>query len=397
MFILQLSTNQPSEWFEINEAGEMVLRRQIAELSDCPKINENENLVVLIPGESVTMTTVKLPKMRESERLKAIPFALEEQLASDPDSVFIAMGGVQPEGALTVAVTEKALFEERLNTFRAANLYPKILLPDFLSLAWEPETWTVLLQNQMAIVRTDYHNGFSVDLLNLFLFLQFAIEKNKKPKKIICWQENHIVDVTQFEKLGVPVELRGESKYGYFDNQHLLSNPAINFLYGKYKPQMQSSLLKKNWMLCGATAATFIVFLFLSHIGEWFYFRHQSIVLENQVSQVYKTLFPGAQEVLEPRFRAKNILKRFEDASRGSAFLKLLGIAGKTVLTLPAIQMNAVDFENQQLKITVNAKNVAMLSQWSQALQAQGLSVQQRVLRTTTDSVSAEMTVKEGA
>ncbi len=66
-------------------------------------------------------------------------------------------------------------------------------------------------------------------------------------------------------------------------------------------------------------------------------------------------------------------------------------------MALPDIQTNAVDFENQQLKITVNAKSVAMLSQWSQALQAQGLSVSQRVLNTATDSVSAEITVKESA
>jgi hypothetical protein len=64
---------------------------------------------------------------------------------------------------------------------------------------------------------------------------------------------------------------------------------------------------------------------------------------------------------------------------------------------LPDIQTNAIDFDSQQLKITVNAKNVAMLSQWSQALQAQGLSVSQRVLSTAKNNVSAEITLKENA
>lgn len=397
MFILQLINHQASEWFEINEAGETLSRRQIQDLSECPKINVDAHLIVLMPGENVTMTSVKLPKMRESQRLQAIPFALEEQLASEPDTIFIVTGEMQADGALTVAVTDKASFEEQLHALHAANLYPSVLMPDFLSLSWEPETWSVLLQNQMAVVRTDHHNGFSVDIANLFLFLQIAIEKNKKPKKIMCWQQEYVFDAAPFEKLGVSVEMRGESKYGYFDHQQLVSKPAINFLYGKYRPKMQSSFLKKHWMLCGATAATLIVFLFLSQIAQWFYFRHQSIALENQVLQTYQTLFPGAQDVLEPHFRTASLLKRFEAASRGSEFLKVLGIAGKTLLVLPDIQTNAIDFDNQQLKITVSAKNVAMLSQWSQALQAQGLSVSQRVLNTAKDNVSAEVTLKENA
>lgn len=400
MFILQLVNNQASEWFEINEAGETVLHRQISDLSECPKINVDENLVVLLSGENVTMTTVKLPKMRESERLQAIPFALEEQLASDPDRIFVAMGQMQSDGAFTVAVIDKALFQAQLDALHAVNLYPKILMPDFLGLTWEPETWIVLLQNKMAVVRADSQNGFSVDVANLFLFLQLAIEKNKKPKKIICWPQNNVIDITPFEKLGVPVEMRGESKYGYFDHQHLSSNPVINFLYGKYRPKMQSSSLKKNWMLCGATAAVLIIFLFLSNIGQWFYFRHYAVVLEKQVLQVYQTLFPGTKDVLEPHFRTANLLKRFEEASQGSEFVKLLGIAGKTILNFPDIQTNAIDFDNQQLKMTVTAKNIAMLSQWSQALQAQGLSVQQKIASTpkqVKDIVSAEITLKERA
>lgn len=397
MFILQLHHNQTGEWFEINEAGETVLRRAISDLSECPKINPDENLVVLLPGERVTMTSVKLPKMRESERLQAVPFALEEQLASEPDSIFVVMGDVKADGALTVAVTEKALFEVQLSALMAANLQPKILMPDFLSLAWEPETWSVVLQNQMALVRIDHQNGFSVDAPNVFLFLQLALEKHKKPQKIICWQENNVIDVTPFEKCGVPVEMRGESKYGYFDNKNVLSKPAINFLYGKYRPKMQASKLRSNWMLCGMTAAALIVFLFLGNIAEWFYFRHQAIVLEKQVFVVYRTLFPGAKEVLEPHFRAAHLLKRFEDASQGSVFLKLLGVAGKALLAFPDIQTNAVDFENQQLKLSVNAKNVAMLGQWTKTLQVQGLLVQQRILSTDKDNVSAEITLKENA
>src|SRR3990167_326659 len=160
MFILQLFNDKTADWFEINDASEILSRRHLTDLSQCPKINPDANLIALFPGEKVTMTSVKLPSMRASERAQAIPFALEEQLASDPDSILVSIGNMQADGAFRVAVTEKAVFEAQLNMLHETNLYPRCLLPDFLALSWEPGTWSVLLQNQMALVRTDFQNGF---------------------------------------------------------------------------------------------------------------------------------------------------------------------------------------------------------------------------------------------
>lgn len=66
-------------------------------------------------------------------------------------------------------------------------LHPKVVLPDYLALLLEPETWSVALQNKIALVRIDKQNGFSVDADNLFLFLQLALEKIKikNPRKLI--------------------------------------------------------------------------------------------------------------------------------------------------------------------------------------------------------------------
>lgn len=397
MFILQINNNQTCEWFEINDAVEILSCAHFSDLSECPKINLDANLVVLIPGEKVIMTSVKLPKMRASEKSQAILFALEEQLASDLDSVSIVVGDTQSDGSTIVAVYEKAFFEAQVNALQSANLFPRSLLPDFLALTLESETWSVVVQNKMAWVRTDFQYGFSVDPNNLFLLLQLQLGKNKnqQPKKIICWQQESVIDVAQLEKLDVPIEVRNESKFEFFDVKSLASKPAINFLQGKYRPKAQSSVLRTSWMWCCATAAFLILFLFLSQLGEWIYYRHQSNVLENQIAQVYQTLFPGSKDVLEPHFRTANLLKQFEKALRGSVFLKMMGAVGKTLLTFPDIQTTAIDFNNQQLTVTVNAKNVAQLSQWSQALHGQGFTVSQRVLSTGKETVQAEMSVKE--
>lgn len=399
MFILQLFNNQTADWFEINEAGEITAHHHIADLSECPKINPTENLVVLLPGETVTLTSVKLPKMRLSERAQAIPFALEEQLASEPDSIQVAVGDTQNDGTVTVAIIEKTILEAQLNALHNVNLYPRIMLPDFLGIILEPETWSIVLQDQMAIVRTDFQNGFSVDANNLLLFLQLNLEKNKahKPKKIICWQKNAVLDVSQLEKVGVPIEMRGESKYSYFDVKNLTTKFPLNFLQGKYRSKGQSSELQKNWLICGVSVAALIGFLFLSNIAQWIYFRYQSAILENKILLVYKTLFPTAKTVLEPRFRTANLLKKFDSASQGGNFLKIVGIAGKTALTLPGLQIVSFEYKNEKLALTVNANSVSQLSEWSKGLRAEGLQIQQHILSTEKNNVHAEITIQEPA
>jgi general secretion pathway protein L len=397
MFILQLFSDQTVDWFEINESGELHSRQHIASLSECPKINPSDDLIVLLPGENIMITSVKLPKMRASERARAVPFALEEQLAVDPESITVALGETTPEGITTVAVSQTIEFEAQLAALAEANYFPQAALPDFLALNLEPNTWSVLIQNQTALVRTQAQKGFSADVNNLFLLLQLQLEKNKenKPQKIIFWHDDTIVDVKTYEKLDIPIEVRGESKEGYFDTKMLLAKSAINLLQGKYTPKSRSSSIRKNWMLCGTAVAALIVFLFLSQCGQWFYFRHQSIVLEKNVLTVYRTLFPGATDVLEPRFRTASLLKQFDSASKGNTFAHLLNIAGKTVLSLPDIQIQTIHFENNQLQLNVTAKTIAQLSQWSQALRNEEIIVTQRVLKTSKDNLSAEITLSD--
>ena len=48
--------------------------------------------IVIVPSEDVLVTTVTLPKMNRSRLLQAIPYALEEQVIEDVDTMHFAAG-----------------------------------------------------------------------------------------------------------------------------------------------------------------------------------------------------------------------------------------------------------------------------------------------------------------
>ncbi|GEM_PF-6276412 len=397
MFVLQLFSNNTGEWFELNESGAVISRQFIADLAACPKINPHDIFTLLFPGEQLLLTSVKLPKMRASEQLKAIPFALEEQLASDPENMYIATGDAKADGCLVVAALDKNIIDTKVQSWRDANLFPQKVLPDFLAIAWLPETWSVVMKNKMALVRTDFNAGFTVDEDNLFLFLQLALEKNKehKPKKILCWQQDSIVNPAEFEKINIPVEWMDEKKHSLFDIASILTHSPINLLQGKYRPKSQSSSLKTNWIRCGMAASAFILFLFASRFVEWIYFYHQSNQLSNRIAVIYRDLFPGSTDVLEPRFRTAALLKKYAGASDGSVFLKLLGDSAKMILQFPGTTVQSIQFENKQLKLHVQTNKIETLTAYLQRLQTEKLLVEQHIIKNAPNDIEADMVIKE--
>src|SRR3990167_7630523 len=400
MFVLQLKNNVKNavgDWYEINSAKKIISHHVISDWSACPKINPSEACVVLFPGESVLLTTVKLPKMRTSEQLNAVPFALEEQIASDPEAMQVAIGDRAADGSLTAALIEKNKFESTMQLLHDVELFPRAAIPDFLAIVWKPNTWTIVIQNNIALVRTAFQQGFSIDVDNLFLFLEIMLKKNQpnKPSAIVYYQDTVVMDVEQFKKLMIPLEIKSISSQSFLDIEGLLLKPALNLLQGKYRPKVESTQLRTNWLWCGTSIAALILFLLLSNAVEWFYFRHETTALQSQVAVIYRQLFPGATDILEPRFRVEKLLKSMESTSQGNLFFQLLGDAGESLQTsTTTIMVEQIQFDNQQLQLTIQATSMDSVTQYVQALQTKTLTVTQKILKTGVNNIQAEITVK---
>lgn len=52
----------------------------------------NQRVIAFVPGSDVLLLTANLPPMNRQRMSASLLFALEEQLASDPDSLHFALG-----------------------------------------------------------------------------------------------------------------------------------------------------------------------------------------------------------------------------------------------------------------------------------------------------------------
>src|SRR3990167_7375848 len=100
MQVIKINRDQSCVWFEKNAASETTSHKIFSRLVDCPIPQNDEPLTLIIPGEDIAMHVVRLPAMRASEIRRAIPFALEEQLACDPENIDVAIDTQKKDGSI---------------------------------------------------------------------------------------------------------------------------------------------------------------------------------------------------------------------------------------------------------------------------------------------------------
>lgn len=95
-------------------------------------------VVGLLPGAAVVATRALLPKASRSKRLQALPYALEEQLAADPETLHFALGAERDDGSCEVEIVARELIESLLARCRQANLTLTALHADAACIAPKP-------------------------------------------------------------------------------------------------------------------------------------------------------------------------------------------------------------------------------------------------------------------
>jgi len=109
---------------------------------------------VLVPGEHVLTLAVALPLPTRRRRLAALPFAIEDQLATPVAGAHVALGAALGGGRYLAGVVERARMEAWLAALEAAGLADAALVPDALALPAPADgAWSVRLADGRAVVR----------------------------------------------------------------------------------------------------------------------------------------------------------------------------------------------------------------------------------------------------
>jgi len=365
------------EWLPLDDAGQPVGRPRSGDLAAAAAEAEGLRVVVLATGIDCLLTQAIVPGRNRQKLLRAVPYALEDQLIEDVENLHFAIGPVLPEGSYPVVVVATQRIDAILEACRDAGLDVYQLIPDLLAVPCAGDAICVVIEDDTALVRTGAYSGFVVDTENLGLLLERLPQPEDAPARPLFVQLPAGAVMPDLGELASGAEV-----LRYEDSALMLlaqgaGVPHIDLLQGSYSRTQEWGKLWRPWR---ATAALLLAGTLISNIVtgvDYFRLHGEQEALNERMQAVFLEAFPGTKRVVDPRVQMQQQLEQLQRRAGGSArFLSLLARSANILRTAQDIEISGASYRAGKLDVDLTAANLQVLDQLKQSLAASGLSVE---------------------
>ncbi len=357
---------------------------------------------VVVPASRVLFTRVSLPPANAAKTRQLLPFAIEDKLLANPESIHAVAGTREQNGETPVAVVDKSWVNQVMARLLEAKISPQSLVPETTLPPFPADGWSMVWDGASGFVRTGEMSGLSLDSgdgdgppLGLTLALDEARAKNAAPKKIILLSPDngHLTNFIGWtETLGVPVVAGGA-----WSNAH--ANPqtsGINFLQGDFASSGNMSgalrLAKPLWIVAALIAAL--------HIGatvvDWALLKQQKSALQSGMTERFKKTFPDTKVIVDaPLQMSRNLadLRRAAGQTDSSDFLPLLATYSNVITATAGARTTGMQYEKARLQIDVALPDAAAAESLRRQLEAAKLTVKLEATNAKADGVEARFSM----
>lgn len=358
---------------------------------------QGARVVVLAPSSPMLTCVASLPPTPTARLRQALPYALEEQFAEDVELLHFAMGKRDSEGVLPVVAVERDVMNRWQALFAEAELRPHVVLNEALALPWEEGEWSLLLQEDEALLRTGAYQAYTIPMAQLEAWLSLAWSGQKAhPQRVTVFDSREGVEVPQWQGKPPGIEIEYETDVSPVV---LLAraDPAlgINLLQGEFSRKEQLGRLWRPWR---AIAAMFGVWLLLQGvmvISDYFSLSSRDEELYAAIEKVYRDTFPEARNVVNPRVQMERKLVELQGGGSGGAFAVLLSASGPVLSEFDGLELRNMRYKQDELELELELKDVSSLDRLREALQQQKLAVEIRGATTREDKVESRVALRE--
>ena len=366
-------------------------------------------VVVLVPGGDVTLQNIAVPTQNKQRMLKAIPYANEDEIASDVESLHFALGKIEAKDNVPVAIVESALMDQWQALFRKAGLSIDVMMPETMAVPFsngsndtdDKSELNIVIENNGALFRADIYDAFYVDLDNLTLILKLWLNGrvDNLPQSIVVWADENASEIS----LDVPEEVTLEYKtaqkglLGLLPTHPIDFEKNINLLQGDYSRREQLGKIWRPWRLAASLAGVLFLLQLGSAIIQSSSLETQYLALKAESTKIYKDTFPDARRIVNPRRQMEQKLKELKGGGTKSSvtFLTLLADTGPVFNATAGLNLKSIRFKNNTLDVELEVPNYQVLDQLKQKLSIEGKrSVEIQSAVTRKDVIQGRLQIK---
>jgi general secretion pathway protein L len=365
------------EWLPLDDAGQPVGRVRNGDLAAAAAEVNGLRVVVLVPGIDCLLTQATIPGRNRQKLLRAVPYALEEQLIEDVENSHFSLGPAVPGGGYPVVVIATRRIEAILDACRSAGLDVYQLVPDLLAVPCTGDAVCVLIDGDMALVRTGAYSGFVVETDNLKLLLAGQEQPEDSPPRRVTVRMPVGAVLPDLGTAAAAAEITRYEGSALMLFSQGLDSGFIDLLQGPYSRNQEWGKIWRPWR---ATAALLLAGVLLSNIVtgvDYFRLRGERDDLNARMQAVFMESFPGTKRVVDPRVQMQQQLEQLQRQAGSSArFLVLLARSADVLRTAKDVEISGASYRAGRLDVDLTAANLQVLDQLKQSLSAHGLAVE---------------------
>jgi len=353
-------------------------------------------VIWLVESEDVVLFERPLAARGRKQLEKAVPYALEDDLAEDVEQLHVAFTG--DGDRVHAAVVRRSLMKEALSALAAAGINPAGAIPDVLAVPLTRGRWGLLIDDGRALVRTGAGTGFACERELLSVLLPAALAasaEDARPEGLQVWCAEQDFELPQLHHL--TVEPRPcESPWPVLAGG-LAADAGPDLLQGEFSASERRARQLRRWWPAAAAVLAWAVLGLVSLKLEVGRLEHQRDLLNGAVEAVFRGAFPEVRRVENPKVQMEQGLKALKSARAGSrGFLAMLADASGPLQAQGGLTLKGMEFRNEILELTLEARDVQQLDALRQALEsATGMQADIQSVNVEGDHVAARLRIRE--
>lgn len=325
-----------SEWLSMSREGS-VLQGPSPGLPDAAA----EQVSLLLPAEEVLLLEAPRVARSSAQLAQALPFAIEESLASPVESVHVAFAERAAGDTVPVAVVAKSRLRAALDALSAAGLSADAAYSELQCLPWRDGQATLLVEGRRVLLRA----GRSLGL---------ALDDNGELAPLADWLARSGIDPAAAER----VEFAEGEALGWLARQR--PDPArINLLQGEFAPRRRRAAAASQWRWAAVLAAAAVLLAVTQLAVERRALERHVLSRQSEMEQLFRQSLPEVQRVVDPVAQMRAVLK--SGPAAGGDALALLARISPVLNSGSQLVVDAIEYRAGSLELVVMGPDVATL------------------------------------
>jgi general secretion pathway protein L len=348
-------------------------------------------VIALAPSSDILLKWVTLPPRAGRKVLSALPFMLEDELATDISEQFFAIGpkNGDQQAVAVVSHDKMRMWQQWLSN---AGLFCDTLIPDVLAVPVTENGWSILTLGEQLLVRQDSFKGMQGEQTWLLPMLSHFASQQEEAVTITNYAGLALDDMPNTTISEAPLELP----------MHVLAKEALaskfNLYQGEYKVKRKRSSGLSQWRTAAVLAVIVLATSLIDKTVTLYQLESQNAALKADINAAVKAGFPNLGMVRNVKLKLQSELAKLEQGGGDASMLIMLDqLTPAFAATKITPQTLRFDSTRTEIRIQAQGKNFEALEQFKKLAESAGFVVEQGAFNNRDNGVVGTVSIRSAS